>query len=54
MKKDGLDAIPQRGFWCALPRFYLAGCQTVIGKVTGKKSGSNGYEDPGTSGVDGV
>jgi len=51
MQKDGLDAIPQRGFWCALPGLYLAGCRTVIGKVTGKKSGSNGYEDPGAGGV---
>jgi len=52
MKKDGLDAIPQRGFWSALPGLYFAGCKTVIGKIRGKKGGSSGYEDPGTGDVD--
>jgi hypothetical protein len=48
LKKEGLDAIPQRGFWCALPGLYLAGCQCVIGRIRNKKGSGFSEENSGS------
>jgi hypothetical protein len=41
-KKEGMDAVPQRSFWCALPGFFIAGCKCLIGKIRGTGSKSSG------------
>lgn len=41
LKKEGIQAVPQYAFWCALPGLYIAGIKFVIGKITGKGKSSN-------------
>jgi hypothetical protein len=45
-KKDGMDAVPQGSFWCALTGFFIAGCKCFIGKIRGTGSSkSSGGSD---------